>query len=102
MSEWFDEEEFDSKLSGKTVWRIVAQAKPYWTWVVGFIVLVALVSLTDSYFSFVRKQIVDDGILGGPPGQGDPTALTRALVLYGLTTLFQACLLYTSPSPRDS
>lgn len=86
MSEWFDEEEFESKVSGRTILRIVAQAKPYWRWVVGFLALVALVSLTDSYFTFLRKQMVDQGI-GPPPDLG---ALTWALVLYGLTTLFQA------------
>lgn len=86
MSEWFDEEEFESRVSRRTLLRIVAQAKPYWRWVVGFLVLVALVSLTDSYFTFLRKQMVDRGI-GPPPDLG---ALTWALVLYGLTTLFQA------------
>ena len=89
MSEWFDEEELESKVSGRTVWRILALARPYWRWVVGFVVLVALSSFADSYVTFLRKQMVDQGI--GPPA--DLGALTWALVLYGLTIVFQAAII---------
>ncbi|MGB9722281.1 MAG: ABC transporter ATP-binding protein [Chloroflexia bacterium] len=90
MSEWFDEEELESKVSGRTVLRIVAQARPYWRWVVGFVVLVALSSFLDSYFTYLRKQMVDQGI-GPPPDLG---ALTQALILYGLATVFQAAVIW--------
>jgi len=89
VSEWFDEEELESKVSGRTVWRILALARPYWRWVVGFVVLVALSSFADSYVTFLRKQMVDQGI--GPPA--DLGALTWALVLYGLTIVFQAAII---------
>ena len=89
MSEWFDEEELESKVSGRTLWRILALARPYWRWVVGFVVLVALSSFADSYVTFLRKQMVDQGI--GPPA--DLGALTWALVLYGLTIVFQAAII---------
>ena len=84
MPEWFDEEEFES-VNRKTLARIVALARPYWRWVAGFVLLVALVSVTDSYFSYLRKQVVDQGIQ-----TGDRAALTRVFVLYGGTTLLQA------------
>jgi len=89
VSEWFDEEELESKVSGRTLWRILALARPYWRWVVGFVVLVALSSFADSYVTFLRKQMVDQGI--GPPA--DLGALTWALVLYGLTIVFQAAII---------
>ena len=85
MSEWHDEQEFDTQFSGKTVARIAAQTKPYWRWVAGFVLLVAVVAFTDSYFSFLRKQVVDQGI-----ATGSRTALTRVFVLYGGTALLQA------------
>jgi ATP-binding cassette subfamily B protein len=81
----FEEEEFTTQFSGRTVLRILAQAKPHWPWLVGFLVAIAFVSWLDSYFTFLSKQIVDQGILAG-----DRAALTRLVVRYGLLILAQA------------
>lgn len=81
----FEEEEFETQFSGKTIVRILAQTRPYWQWVVGFLATIALVSALDSYFTFLGKQIIDEGILAG-----DKAALTRIVVVYGLLTIVQA------------
>lgn len=86
MSEYFDEEEEkQTEVSLQTLRRILAQAKPHWKWVVGFMVAVAIVSVLDSVFAYLRKQIVDYAILGG-----ERAVFRQALLLYGGTILVQA------------
>ena len=68
MSEYdieFEEEEFSGKVSAGTLRRILAQALPYKTWVIGFLVCVAIVSILDAYFTYLSLQIVDLGITPG-------------------------------------
>ena len=81
----FEEEEFSAQFNGKTVIRILAQTRPHWQWLVGFVVSVALVSAMDSYFTFLSKQIVDEGIMAG-----DRAALTRIVAIYGALIVVQA------------
>ena len=81
----FEEEEFTTEFNGRTVLRMLAQAKPHWPWLVGFLLTIALVSVLDSYFTYVSKQIVDEGILAG-----DRAMLTRLVTRYGLLILVQA------------
>jgi len=85
VSDFFEEEEFTTQSSGRTILRILAQAKPHWPWVVGFLLAIALVSAQDSYFTFLGKLIVDDGILAR-----DRAALTRIVTIYGLLILLEA------------
>ena len=84
MSDFF-EEEFTTQFSGKTLARILSQVKPHWRWVAGFMLTIALVSALDSYFTFLSKRIVDEGIL-----VGDRATLTRLVVTYGLLIVVRA------------
>ena len=59
----FEEEEFDTQFNGRTVLRILAQARPHWRWLVGFVLAIAVVAAVDSYLTFLSKQIVDKSIL---------------------------------------
>ena len=81
----FEEEEFSTQFSGQTILRILAQARPHWPSVVGFVVTIALVSALGSYTTFLSKRIVDEGILAG-----DRAALNRLVTTYGLLILVQA------------
>jgi len=81
----FQEEEFDTRLNRRTLLRILAQAKPHWRWLAGFLVSIAVVSAMDSYFTFLSKRIVDEGILAG-----DRDALLRVAGIYGSLIVFQA------------
>lgn len=81
----FEEEEFTTQFSGRTVIRILGLAKPHWPWLVGFIVTIALTSAIDSYFTYLGKQIIDEGILAN-----DRAALMRFTIIYGLLIFVQA------------
>jgi ATP-binding cassette subfamily B protein len=81
----FEEEEFTTQFNGKTVLRILAQTKPHWQWLAGFVLAVALVAVMDSYLNYLKKGIVDQGIVAH-----DTAALTRAITVYGLVNLAQA------------
>jgi ATP-binding cassette subfamily B protein len=81
----FEEEEFETQFNGRTILRILAQAKPHWPWLLGFLVTIALVSALDSYFTFLSKRIVDEGILAS-----DKTILVRLVTTYASLILASA------------
>jgi ATP-binding cassette subfamily B protein len=81
----FEEEEFTTQFNGRTVLRILAQTRPHWKWVVGFMLTIALVSGLDSYFTFLSKRIIDEGIVAG-----NRDALIRIVTLYGALIVVQA------------
>jgi ATP-binding cassette subfamily B protein len=87
MSEYdhFEEEEFTTQFNGRVVARIFRQAKPYWSWVLGFMVMIALCAVLDSLFTYLSKQIIDEGIVSGNRGH-----LLRLVGLYGGLAVIQA------------
>jgi len=85
----FEEEDFSGALTGKVVQRIIAQVKPYYLQVIGFILAIALVSFLDSYFTFLSKRIIDEGIAAK-----NFTALRQILIQYGTLILVQAAAVF--------
>ena len=85
----FEEEEFTTQFNGRTVLRILAQTRPHWPWLVGFLLSIAFVSWLDSYFTFLSKRIVDEGILAG-----DRAALTQIVTAYGLLIVASAVAIF--------
>ena len=81
----FKEEEFTTQFNGKVVLRILSQVKPYWLWVVGFMVMIAGTSILDAYFTYLGKQIIDLGIV-----PGDQALLIRLIRRYGMLAVLQA------------
>ena len=81
----FEEEEFTTEFNGRTVLRMLAQAKPHWLWFVGFLLAIALVSALDAYSTYLSKQIIDEGILAG-----DRAMLTQLVTRYGTLIFVQA------------
>ena len=81
----FQEEEFSTEFNGQTVLRILSLTKPHWPWLIGFIVTIGVVSALDAYFTYLGKQIIDDGILAA-----DREALFQIIRTYGLLTIVQA------------
>ena len=73
----FEEEDFTTSFSGQTLKRILAQARPHWRWVLGFLLSIALVSTIDSLFTFITAKMIDDGILAN-----DRAALMEWVALY--------------------
>jgi ATP-binding cassette subfamily B protein len=81
----FEEEEFTTKFNGRLVARILRQAKPYRSWVLGFMVMIALCAVLDSQFTYLSKRIIDEGIVAG-----DRSHLLRLVGLYGVLAVVQA------------
>ena len=74
----FEEEEFSSKLSGKTILRIFNVAKKYKLILIGFLVFTSLASASEAVFTYIIKLAVDEGIL-----TGNLRAFARYMYLYG-------------------
>ena len=81
----FEEEDYLANINRKTLTRILAQASPHWKWLVGFVLAIAYVSIMDSYFTFLSKRIVDEGIVAG-----NQAVLTSIVTRYGLLIIAQA------------
>ncbi len=80
-----EEEEYTSQLTAPVFRRIVGLMRPHLKWVIGFFLAIALTSVLDSYFTFLNKEIVDQGI-----ELGNPAVLTRIATIYGSFILLQA------------
>lgn len=85
----FDEEEFGSQINTRTVARILGLVRPYWLWVVGFLAMIALTSVVDSYFTFLGKRIIDEGIVAR-----NLPALYKLAGMYLSLILFQAVFVF--------
>ncbi len=89
MTHEFEEEEFTASFNGRVILRTLGQVKPYWYWVVGFVVMIAGTSVLDSYFTYLGKEIVDDAIL-----LGNTERLTQLLTRYGALAVVQAATVF--------
>ncbi len=85
-----EEEEHTSQVTAPTIRRILGLIRPHWKWAVGFFVAIALTSTTDAFFTYINKQIVDQGI-----NLQNSAALMQLARLYGSIILFQAITVFT-------
>jgi ATP-binding cassette subfamily B protein len=85
----FEEEEFTTRFSGRTVRRILGQVKPYWPRLLALLMGVALTSTLDGYFTYLNKRIVDEAILAG-----DVALLVRLVGIYGTLLVGQAAAFF--------
>ncbi len=85
-----EEEEYTSQLTAPVVRRILGLIRLHWKWAVGFFAAIALTSITDAFFTYINKQIVDQGI-----NLRDPSVLVHLGTLYGSIILFQAITVFT-------
>lgn len=85
-----EEEEYTSQLTAPVFKRIVGLLRPHWKWVLGFFITIALTSTTDAYFTYLNKDIVDQGII-----LGDTAALRRIAWIYGSIIIFQAVTVFS-------
>ncbi len=89
-TEYLEEEEFATSFSGKTFRRIFGLIRPHWKTAAGFLGTIVLVSSIDSYFTYLGKRIIDDGITAH-----NPQALVHILTIYGGLIAVQAALVFT-------
>ncbi len=85
----FEEEDFGAQVNGHTLRRILEQVKPHWPWVVGFLLSISAISVLDSYFTYLSKLILDEGII---PGQRE--VLVSILIRYGVLMVVQAAIFF--------
>ena len=85
----FEEEEFTSQFNGKTVLRIFTLVKPYWIWVAGFLITIALMAFLDATFTYLSKLLIDNGIVAK-----DQQAVIRLLGVYGALVLIQSAAFF--------
>ncbi|MBI4671879.1 MAG: ABC transporter ATP-binding protein [Chloroflexi bacterium] len=62
---------------------------PHKWWLIGFVVLIAIVAAQDGVFNYLKKEMIDAGIV-----PGDTAALTRIMVVYALIALTQAAAVF--------
>jgi ATP-binding cassette, subfamily B, bacterial len=86
----FEEEEFNTQFNGRTLLRILEQIKPHWKWMVGFLLAIAGTAGVDSYFTFLGKRIVDEGIVAG-----NRDALVQILITYGILVVVQSAFVFS-------
>jgi ATP-binding cassette subfamily B protein len=85
-----EEEEHTSSLTAPIFYRILGLFKPHWKWVVGFMISIAATSALDSYFTYLNKQIVDEGITAGNPGR-----ILQIAAIYGTFILLQSGMVFS-------
>jgi ATP-binding cassette, subfamily B, bacterial len=74
----FEEEDYKSKLTAPVFKRIAEVMKPHKKTVLGFLFFIGLTSIIEAYFTFLNKQIIDQGII-----QSNVEALWRIGKIYG-------------------
>ena len=63
MSEYYEEEEYTTEFNGRIMWRILKYGLAHWPKMLAFFVGISVVSYIESYFTFLSKRIIDEGIM---------------------------------------
>lgn len=84
-----EEEEEVSKLTSKIFFRIVELVKPHWKAVLGFVLTIAVVSALDSLFTYINKDMIDEGMM-----KKDVAILYRFAAYYGGLLIIQSGLVF--------
>jgi ATP-binding cassette, subfamily B, bacterial len=85
----FEEEEFTTQFNGQTVIRVLKQGLRHWPYMTFFLISISMVSFLDSYFTFLSKRIMDEGIIAG-----DMETLISIIIQYGLLIIVQAVMVF--------
>ena len=84
-----EEDEYTSQITGKTLRRILGLTGPHWRWVVGFWLMITFTSIGDAIFTYLNKNIIDQGIVAQ-----NHQALVRLLTMYGGLILVQSVCVF--------
>lgn len=79
------EDDTSAQINNKVLKRIISLLKPHWKTVLMFLLAISIVSVLDSFFTYLGKQIIDVGI-----NNQDKAALRRIATYYGSITFIQA------------
>ena len=84
-----EEEEYTSPLTMPVLKRIIELLKPHKNWVFGFFIAIALTSALDGVFTYINKDIIDQGIVAK-----DVDRMLELAKLYGSFILVQAIMVF--------
>ncbi len=65
----FEEEEFETKASGKTILRIAKLASKHWVFALGSFLGIFFTSVLEGYITFLTSRIIDEGVIARDYGQ---------------------------------
>ncbi|MCA9930121.1 MAG: ABC transporter ATP-binding protein [Anaerolineales bacterium] len=90
MSEnYYEEEDFTTEFNGQTLYRILKHGLAHWPMMLAFLVGISTVSLIESYFTYINKRMIDEGIITKNVEQ-----LTSLSLQYGGLLLVFACFVF--------
>ena len=85
-----EEEEYTSQLTMPVFKRIVGLLRPHKMWVIGFFIAIAATSALDGVFTFINKNIIDQGII-----PGDVERMHELAKIYGGFIVVQAIMVFS-------
>jgi ATP-binding cassette, subfamily B, bacterial len=62
-TDFYEEEDFVTRFTGKTFLRIAEQLRPHWKWALTFFIGILVVAGLDAVFTYISKQAIDLGIV---------------------------------------
>jgi ATP-binding cassette subfamily B protein len=65
--DYWEEEEFEESWDTGTLRRMIGLAARRKLWLWGFLITVALVALSDSFFTYLKKLVIDEAVTPGKP-----------------------------------
>ena len=86
---YFEEEEFTTEFNGKTFLRLGKELKPFWYYMAGTIGCIGFTALFDSIFTFLNKQLIDNGIMAN-----DASQIRNILMQYGGLAILQSLCVF--------
>ncbi len=89
MPEYFEEEEFEAKVTGRTLRRILGLLRPNWKYAVAFLTMITLTAVIDSIFTFLTKRMLDEGVTAK-----NIPLLYQLLAIYGGLMVIQAVTVF--------
>ncbi len=84
-----EEEEYTSQLTMPVFKRILGLLKPHKMWAIGFFIAIAATSALDGVFTYINKNIIDQGII-----PGDVERMHELATIYGGFIVVQAIMVF--------
>jgi ATP-binding cassette subfamily B protein len=85
----YEEDEYTSTITGKTIQRILGLTKNHRGWMIGFLIAIAITAVMDGYFTYLSKRVIDEAIYGE-----NPQALFEIAAIYVGVLVFQSLAVF--------
>jgi ATP-binding cassette subfamily B protein len=88
-ADFYEEEDFTTRFTGKTFLRIGKQLLPHWKWALTFFIAILIVAGMDAVFTYLSKQAIDLGIV-----PKDTQVMVYYYTIYGILILVQSVFVF--------